>query len=301
MSVLDFGLLDSANRGFRALFFQTLEFEEAEVMRIINLLCMVVSSNSSIEEYNWSEAVASMVEWVDERPINRLAVQKLTITNLDFANGIEVDRNDLMDDKLGLIRPRIQTLAMAAARHKMDLLRDLLNLGHTTGLSYDGVSMFDNSHPRRDGGTQDNDESGSGILADASFRTGVTKLETLTDERGEFLNNKFTHLIVGPENRFVAAEILNAERSASGATNITRGMGQFEMINGITTAHFFLGDLSKPLKPFIFQERTPVQFTDMSDPDDEQHFHRKKMFWGADYRGNMAYGHWQLMVGSDGT
>lgn len=301
MSVLDFALLDSANRGFRVLFFQTLEFEEAEVMRIINLMTMVISSDSSIEEYNWSEAVPSMTEWIDERAINRLAVQKLTITNLDFANGIEVDRNELMDDKLGLIRPRIQTLAMAAARHKLDLLRALFNLGFTTGLSYDGVSMFDNSHPRRSGGTQDNDESGSGVLDSAAFRTGVTKLETITDERAEFLSNKFTHLVVGPENRFVAAEILQAERLASGATNITRGMGQFEVLNGLTSGYWFVGDLSKPLKPFIFQERTPVQFTDVADPDDEQHFHRKKMFWGADYRGNMAYGHWQLMVGSDGS
>lgn len=303
MSVIDFANLDLANRGFRSLFFQALEFEESSVMAIINLLAMRVTSTRTQEEYNWSEAVPAMREWIDERPINRLGVQQFSLVNLDFANGIEVDRNDLMDDRLGLLSPRIQSLAVAASRHKLDLLRSLLNLAFTTGLSYDAVSFYNDAHPRRDGGTQDNDESGSGVLDDGSFRTGSTKLETITDERGEFLQNNTTHLVIGPENRFVAAEVLLSERLASGATNVTGLVSDAVPIklNGLTSGHFHLFDLSKPIKPFVFQERTPVQFTDLSDPSETEHFHRKKLFWGADYRGNMGYALWQLAVGSDGS
>lgn len=301
MSVLDIANLANANRGFRALFFQSLEFAEANVNQVIDLLTMRISSSSPIEEYNWSDAVPSMREWIDERPINRLGVQQHSITNLDFANGIEVDRNDLMDDKLGLLAPRIQSLAMAAARHKMDLLRGLLNGVFTTSVAYDGVSLCNNAHPRRDGGTQDNNQSGGGVLASGSFQAAVTALETLTDERGEFLNNGVTHLIVGPDNRFTAADLLQSERLASGATNVNRNIAQPIVITGLTTALFFVADLSKPLKPLIFQERTPVQFVTMADPDDAEHFHRKKLFWGADYRGNAGTGLWQLIVGSDGT
>lgn len=35
-----------------------------------------------------------------------------------------------------------------------------------------------------------------------------------------------THLIVGPSNRTEALEILNADRLASGATNINRGTAE---------------------------------------------------------------------------
>lgn len=299
MSVANFAAnLAQANRTFRAVFFQALEFEQAAVDALINLLTMVVPSTGSGEDHNWSDAVPSMQEWTDERAISRLGVQQFTLENLTFANGIEVDRDDLADDKLGLLNPRIQGMAAAAARHKLTLLRALFNLAFTT-VHYDGVPLCDNSHPRRDGATQDNFLTPA--LSATAYQTAVDQLEGITDEAGEFLQNETTHLIVGLDNRWTAKSILQDERLASGATNVNRGTADLLVVKGLTAGFWFVADLSKPLKPFIFQDRMSVNFVAQDRPDQEEPFMRKKLRWGSDYRGNMGNAFWHLIVGSDGT
>lgn len=290
--------LAEANKTYRALFFQALEFEMAKADALASALAMVVQSSGSSEKYNFSDAVPPMKEWLDERPISRLAVQNFEVINRRYANGVEVDSDDLADDKLGLLAPRIQNLAKAAAAHKLSLFRILMNTAFTTGLAYDGVSFFNASHPRSSGGVQDNLQTGA--LDSPNYQAATTKLEVITDEEGEFLESEVTHLIVGPENRYTALELVENERDSSGATNVTRGSAEVIVMKGLTSGYWFVADLSKPIKPFVWQDRDPVRFDAQDNPADEERFMRNKARWGATYRGAAGLAMWQLMVGSVG-
>lgn len=61
---------------------------------------------------------------------------------------------------------------------------------------------------------------------------------------------------------------------------------------------WFLVDLSRALKPLIFQKRQAVQFISKTKVDDDNVFFDKELIWGADARYATGYGFWQLAFGS---
>ena len=69
---------------------------------------------------------------------------------------------------------------------------------------------------------------------------------------------------------------------------------------GDDTAWYLL-DTSKPIKPFIVQERRAADFTALDKPDDQNVFLRNQYLYGTSWRGNAGYALWQLAYMSDGT
>jgi len=66
-----------------------------------------------------------------------------------------------------------------------------------------------------------------------------------------------------------------------------------------TDAAWYLLDTSAPLRPFIYQRRTPVEFTAMNDAaTSEAGFMRDEYIYGTRHRGNAGFGFWQLAFGS---
>ncbi|MCG9087366.1 Mu-like prophage major head subunit gpT family protein, partial [Laribacter hongkongensis] len=63
---------------------------------------------------------------------------------------------------------------------------------------------------------------------------------------------------------------------------------------------WFLLDTSKPVKPFIYQEREKPVFVQQTDPQADDVFNRKKFKFGAEARAAGGYGFWQLAYGSTG-
>jgi len=70
--------------------------------------------------------------------------------------------------------------------------------------------------------------------------------------------------------------------------------------SGAQTA-WYLFDVSRPVKPFIFQLRKPVELDRMDRPDDEHVFMRKQFRFGVNGRYAAAYGLWQLAYKSAET
>ncbi len=64
---------------------------------------------------------------------------------------------------------------------------------------------------------------------------------------------------------------------------------------------WFLLDLSKPLLPLIFQQRTKPNLVSQEEEKDESVFMRREYRYGVDYRGNVGYALWQLAYGSKDT
>ena len=64
---------------------------------------------------------------------------------------------------------------------------------------------------------------------------------------------------------------------------------------------WFLMDLSRPLKPLIFQQRKKPNFAALNQETDVNVFMRKEYIYGIDCRDNAGFGFWQMAYGSKAT
>lgn len=69
---------------------------------------------------------------------------------------------------------------------------------------------------------------------------------------------------------------------------------------GSGTAWYLL-DTSRIVRPIIYQPRKPYKFVSLTNDTDENVFMRKEFIYGAEGRGNVGYGLWQMAYGSKQT
>lgn len=183
-------------------------------------VAMTVPSTGASMDYKFLLDFPGMREWIGDRVIKSLAGKKWIVENKDWEATIEVLRNHVEDDQIGLYNPIVAALAFEARFHPNKLFLDLINAG-AAGDCYDGKKFFAINHPMRRG------TDGSNLDAGAS------------------------------------------------------------------TA-WYLIDTSRPVKPFIFQSRKPVQLVTLDRETDTNVFMRKSYLYGVDARYAGAYGMWQL-------
>jgi phage major head subunit gpT-like protein len=109
------------------------------------MVAMEVPSSVSEENYTWLGAFPGMREWIGERQFKNIKAGKYSIVNKDFEATVEVDRNDINDDKIGIFKPIISELGRSAAAHPDELVFGLLPQGFTE-LCYDGAAFFSAAH-----------------------------------------------------------------------------------------------------------------------------------------------------------
>lgn len=127
-------------------------------------VAMVVPSNTRSNDYKFMLQFPMLAEWIGDRQIRSLAASNFELVNKDYEATIEVDRNDLEDDTLGVYNPIVAELGRAAKQHP-DLLMAALMTAGFTATAYDGVTFF-GAH---DNGTNDGGGSAAGwYLLDTS-------------------------------------------------------------------------------------------------------------------------------------
>lgn len=220
--VINQASLSAVYKGFKTIFNEA--FQSVEPM--YKKVAMIVPSTVREESYAWLGAFPKMREWVGERQIKNLSMHSYNIKNKDWEVSIEVDRNDVEDDGIGVYGPVMSELGRTAAVHPDELVFGLLAQGFTT-VCYDGQYFFDTDHP-----------SGGGVVSNSGGGSG---------------------------------------------------------------ASWYLLDVSRALKPLIFQSRRDVQFVSKDSPEDENVFMRKKFVYGVDRRDNAGFGLWQLAYASKQT
>lgn len=72
----------------------------------------------------------------------------------------------------------------------------------------------------------------------------------------------------------------------------------FSNNGGGSSTPWYLLDVSRPIKPIIFQKRQDYKLVAMTDMTDEAVFMRKEFRMGVDARVNVGYGLWQLAFAS---
>lgn len=127
-------------------------------------VAMVVPSSARDETYGWLGEFPQMREWIGPRQIKSLSAHDFTIKNRTFESTVEVPRNAISDDRIGIFKPMFAEMGQMARRHPDELVFGLLKSGFDTPC-YDGQSFFDTDHPVSDAsgtGTVSNMQAGIG-------------------------------------------------------------------------------------------------------------------------------------------
>jgi phage major head subunit gpT-like protein len=301
MAIINREKLVSAYVGWHTSFNDQLSTAPAQWKEV----AMETRSDNAIEEYKWINQVPEMRKWVGDRVIDKLSAEGVTIKSEDWANGVEVERDDLRDDKLGLVERRIRQLALkgvdAINREVFTRLNNAFTIAG--GTTYDGQFLIDTDHAAStEGGQTSQSNKGTAALENESLEAGMAAMMNLKDPNGNALTVFPKVLITGPALWSKVRSILEPTSLANGATNINNGLLRWVMSPYITGNKWFLLDDSIGITPIIVQIRQDPEFrAPVQDFDDFMAFMRKTLYFGADMTFGTGLGLWQGIYGSDGS
>ena len=299
MAVINTGLL---TKGLRSEFFNRFENTPTHFQD----LATRIASNSDSETYRWLGTVPKMREWGTGRLAKGLRTESYSIENLKYEATIEVDRDEIADDQTGQIRVRTGELAQRAATHKDYLISQLLLNGATSGFdSYDGASFFNDHHVSGESGDQDNDLTydvttpASATVEEfkASLKQAIQTMLAFKDDQGDPMMISTTGLscVVPPQLYFTALEAINATM-ISNTSNVLEGAAKVIALPWLADATiWYLLKTDGVVRPFIFQDREPLEFNALAE-DSEEAFKREKFLFGVRARYRLAYGYWQFAM-----
>jgi len=266
-----------------------------------------IASSSDAETYRWLGTVPKMREWGTGRLAQGLRTESYSVENLKYEATIEVDRDEIADDQTGQIRVRVGELAQRAATHKDYLIAQLLINGASAGYqSYDGACFFSDAHSSGASGAQDNDLAYDVEAVDnqptteefkGELRQSIAAMLGFKDDQGEPLPMTMTQLVcvVPPTMLFTAMEAVNAT-VINQTTNVLAGAARVIALPWLSAANvWYLLKNDGVVRPFIFQDREPVEFGALAE-NSEELFKREKLLFGVRARYRITYGYWQFAV-----
>jgi phage major head subunit gpT-like protein len=294
--IINGAVLDSLRVGFQT----TFQNAFSTVDPVWDPFVQRMTTTNDVESFTWMEGVPEVTQWVDDAQFRTFSAQAWQVGHKKWQAGIVVSREDVVDDKLGQILPRINDLANQVRKHPGKLVYNKINTGDVT-VCFDGEYFFDDDHP----GGQSNIMTGP--LTAANVNAMRRLFAGRRDRFGGLVDSTMTHLAVPPSLEMTAREILQPATLANGATNLNQGMVQLLVLpeleygpNG-SAVKWYGFDLSRGIKPFVYVEREGVTVETQTTPESENVFLRQIFRFNAWYRGNVDYLFWQLAAMSTGV
>lgn len=267
-------------------------------------LATQVASAGSKNVYGWMAHQTKFREWIGPRQAQALAEHKFEVANRKFELTLEVDRVAIEDDTLQVYSSMlVPELGMAAAKFPDQLLKTILQSNPT---GFDGKALFATDHPVYDAGGSTYSNlyaSGKALTAD-NFNTVWSDMSAFKGEDGEPLGLIPDLLIVPPQLRRVATEIVGAtgvvkivqnvaatENVASAAIdNVMQGWCDVLVIPELANqaTQWYVACTKRPIKPFVYQVRSPLETVMRTNPDDPKVFDQDQFTYGCRMRAEMA-------------
>ena len=266
---------------------------------------MLVPSGSGQNDYAWLSRFPKMIKWLGDKVVKDLEAFKYTIVNDDWEATIEVDRNDIEDDTLGIYAPQAQEAGYTAKQLPDEIDADLKNNAFASDC-YDGQYFYDTDHDVA-GASVSNVSAvalSAATTADATASYGAARLAIMSfkDDEGRPLALIPNLLEVGPALEATARLILENPKLTDQSPNPFQGTAELLVNPRITSAtQWMLHVTNRPLKPFVYQERKKPVFVQQTTEETDNVFMRKKFRFGAEARAAGGYGLWQLSFGSTGA
>jgi phage major head subunit gpT-like protein len=286
-------ILAGLRTGYRAIFMQALG-ELAGVNAEWQKIATVMPSTTDRESYNWLGAIPAMSEWKDVRKLNDLRDWDYTLVNKHWEATLQVDRDAIADDKYGMIKARIRSLARAYLKKVSAEVFSQLDDGETL-TAFDGTAFF--ADTRTIGGSANIDNllegaySGSTTEIRTALGLAVNNMRNFQDDQGNPMNLMPDTLLCGPE-----MEILVKEALLPGVAGTRRP--EMDYVKTIVVSpwvdldqtDWYLLCTSEEVKPVIFQSRQDPEFVSLDDPKGERAFIKRQFLYGVDARFVTGFG-----------
>jgi phage major head subunit gpT-like protein len=245
-----------------------------------------------------------MRKWIGDKAIKALEAFKYTVVNDDFEATVEVDRNDVEDDNLGIYAPQAQMAGFSARQLPDEIVADLKNNAFANKC-YDGQYFYDNDHPVAGASVANVGtavlSAATVALAKASYGVARTAIMSFKDDEGRPLALVPDTLEVPPALEAVGRMICEYDKLEDDKPNPYKGTAKLVVNPRLTsTTAWFLHITSLPVKPFVYQERKAPIFVEQTDAQTDNVFMRKKFRFGAEARAAGGYAFWQMSFGSTG-
>ncbi|MBW2674271.1 MAG: Mu-like prophage major head subunit gpT family protein [Deltaproteobacteria bacterium] len=265
---------------------------------------MKVPSGSSQNDYTWLSRFPKMIKWLGSKTVKALKAFTYTVINDDYEATVEVDRNDIHDDNLGIYAPMAQEAGYSSKQLPDEIDAELKNNAFTN-LCFDGQYFYDSDHPVAGASVSNLGtaalSAATKTLAAASYGAARLAIMSYTDDEGRALGLIPNLLEVGPALEATANMICKNPKLEDDKPNPYFGTAEVLVNPRLTsTTQWMLHVTNRPLKPFIYQEREAPKFVQQINPDADDVFMRKKFKFGAEARAAGGYGLWQLSYGSTG-
>lgn len=264
-------------------------------------VCTEIMSTRKDETYAFAGAMPAMRKWLGERVYNKLRAGRFTIANEPWELSLEVLRDDIDDDNLGMYSNTAMDMGIRAMQHPDKLLITAIEAGDSAEC-FDGQSFFDSDHVWGDSGALSNlmtyaAATGTTPTAaefKAAFNASVERMLSYKDDQGENLNQGIVEqlsslvCVVPLALRMIAHEALDVPYNAAGATNLVLDKPRIVCMPGLSNAaKFFTFDSNGTNLPFVFQKRKPLRAPVWIDDPKE-----KFIQMVTDARYNLGYFAW---------
>lgn len=275
-------------------------------------LATEIKSETEEEFYPWLKRLPELREWIGERQVNNLSLNVQRLKNRLFEDTFGVKRTKFEDDKYGLFTSQaVSELAIASKQWPDKILAEAIIAG-SSALAHDGQAFFSASHPVNPDdaslGTQANLQTSKSLTFE-NLRLVRAAAKTLKGENGIPMSLEYDTLIVPPSLETVAEQLCNTKTVAPGATF---GAGStytqenpffgklkyhvFPRLEADSATSWYLACTTRTVKPFVFQNRLPAEFSWLNKPEDENVFMRDEYLYGVRARGAAGYGPYFLCV-----
>lgn len=296
------GNLQSIFTGLKTLFHNALKAVPGNWQKT----AMEVPSTGAGEDYAWLSRFPRMRKWVGDKAVKSLEAGKYYKANEDWEATIEVDRNDIEDDRLGLYNNQAMMAGESAGELHDIIVDDLKNKAFTQA-GIDGQYFYDTDHPVGEASVSNKITAALSAAnlagVNASYGALRTMIMSFKDEEGMPLRLVPDTLEVPPALEAVARIICEADKLQDNSPNPYKGTATVEVNPGLTstTAYFLHVTKKQSVKPFIVQMRKKPTFVSQTSQENDDVFNRKKFKYGAEARATGLYGYWQLSSGSTGA
>jgi len=295
MGVVSSDLLAGLRTNFQAILMQALG-DKANTLEDVMKIASKLVSTTEKESYNWFGITPPMSEWKDKRTLRGLRPFNYELTNKDWESTLEVARNAILDDKLGMIPGRIRSLAGAYYRAVIREVFSQLDAGATL-LGYDGTAFFADTRVIGGSGNIDNLLSGAYSGSEAEIRTAlslaISSMATYQDDWGEPLNLQPDTIVCAPKMKLLILQALSP--GVSGVIRPEAAIIKPERVIAnpwidADTDDWYVLCTTEEIKPIMWQSRQDPQFTSLDKVTDQDAFMAKVFYYGVDARFVTGYG-----------
>lgn len=304
--------IEAAYVGFHKTFVDRI----AKAASVHRRIATVVETNELLDRQVWLTGSPKMRRWVGDKVLNKLGAESHPIVTEPYEASLEVPKNDILNDRLNLYRPKIDALADSYDWALDELAVTMLAAGvagTALGTTYDGQNLIDTDHTALSAGGTAQSNKVTGALTSTVYNTAWTRYLAFQDENGIPVNvaaRRMT-LLVGPAWREVARDILDQDIQSSGERNMDRGTADLIVtpwlsartvnVKGtdvtLTGLEWFL--LPSDSSAVLIHIKRGVEF--LSVETGEFAFRTGKYLYGTEAEFGAAYGLWQEVVGGPGS